>query len=135
VCRRGRWYVVGQDTDRTAERVFRLSRIEGPVRFTGPPGSVSVPPGADVRAAVHDWDSSAPRSCLLRVRAGTGYGLRRYAGGIEAAPEAGWDRGGPGSRDTTGGRKHTAGFGAAVGVLEPSALRDAVTGRLKGVLA
>ncbi|MBO0837260.1 MAG: WYL domain-containing protein, partial [Actinobacteria bacterium] len=48
VCRRGRWYVVGQDTDRGAERVFRLSRIEGAVSFTGPAGSVKVPPGTDV---------------------------------------------------------------------------------------
>jgi len=135
VCRRGRWYVVGQDTDRTAERVFRLSRIEGPVRFTGPPGSVSVPPGADVRAAVHDWDSSAPRSCLLRVRAGTGYGLRRYAERIEAAPEAGWDLVELGYSDTTWWSEHIAWFGADVVVLEPSDLRDAVIGRLKGVLA
>jgi proteasome accessory factor B len=135
VCRRGRWYVVGQDTDRTAERVFRLSRIEGPVRFTGPPGSVAVPPGADVRAAVHDWDSSAPRSCLLRVRAGTGYGLRRYAERIEAAPEAGWDLVELGYSDTTWWSEHIAWFGADVVVLEPSDLRDAVIGRLKGVLA
>jgi proteasome accessory factor B len=137
VCRRGRWYVVGQDTDRAAERVFRLSRIEGPVRFTGPPGSVSVPPGADVRAAVHDWDreASAPHTCLLRVRTGTGHGLRRYAERIEAAPEAGWDLVELGYSDTTWWSEHIASFGADVVVLEPSDLRDAVIGRLKGVLA
>ena len=32
---RGRWYVVGQDTDRQAERVFRLSRIDGAVFLLG----------------------------------------------------------------------------------------------------
>ena len=37
VNRNGRWYVVGQDTDRGAQRVFRLSRIESPVSFTGRP--------------------------------------------------------------------------------------------------
>ncbi|MFC6713799.1 helix-turn-helix transcriptional regulator [Branchiibius cervicis] len=35
----GRWYVAGFDQDRQAPRVFRLSRIEGPVRRTGKPGS------------------------------------------------------------------------------------------------
>jgi proteasome accessory factor B len=137
VCRRGRWYVVGQDTDRAAERVFRLSRIEGTVRFTGPPGKVSVPPGADVRAAVHDWDreASAPHTCLLRVRTGTGHGLRRYAERIEAAPEVGWDLVELGYSDTAWWSEHIASFGADVVVLEPSDLRDAVIGRLKGVLA
>jgi len=137
VCRRGRWYVVGRDTDRAAERVFRLSRIEGPVRFTGLAGSVTVPPGADVRAAVHysDREASAPHTCLLRVRAGTGYGLRRYAERIEAAPEAGWDLVELGYSDTAWWSEHIAWFGADVVVLEPSDLRDAVIGRLKGVLA
>ena len=79
VNRRGRWYVVGEDTDRQAQRVFRLSRIDGAVTFTGPPGSVIVPPGTDVRAAVRDWDSepSVPRTCLLRIRSGAG---TAYAG-------------------------------------------------------
>jgi proteasome accessory factor B len=134
VCRRGHWYVVGRDTDRAAERVFRLSRIEGPVRFTAPSGSVSVPPGADVRAAVHDWDRD-PHTCLLRVRTGTGHGLRRYAERIEPAPEAGWDLVELGYSDTVWWSEHIAWFGADVVVLEPSDLRDAVIGRLKGVLA
>jgi len=90
-----------------------------------------------VRAAVHDWDSdaSAPHTCLLRVRAGTGYGLRRYAERIEAAPEAGWDLVELGYSDTAWWSEHIASFGADVVVLEPSDLRDAVIGRLKGVVA
>src|ERR1700735_1454692 len=35
VNRRGRWYVVGLDLDRGEQRVFRLSRIAGPVSFIG----------------------------------------------------------------------------------------------------
>jgi proteasome accessory factor B len=136
VCRRGRWYVVGQDTDRAAERVFRLSRIEGPVSFTGPADSVTVPPDIDVRAAVQssDWDASAPHSCLLRVRVGAGHGLRRYAERIAAAAEPGWDLVELGYSDNTWWSEHIASFGADVVVLEPSDLRDAVIGRLKGVL-
>ena len=45
----GRWYVVGFDVDRGAERVFRLSRIVGTVRASGRSGAYDVPPGTDVR--------------------------------------------------------------------------------------
>ncbi|MFC6341920.1 helix-turn-helix transcriptional regulator, partial [Nocardioides hankookensis] len=38
----GRWYVVGLDTDRGEERVFRLSRVEGEARKKGTPGSYDV---------------------------------------------------------------------------------------------
>src|ERR1700728_532914 len=60
VNRHGRWYVAGRDRDRDATRVFRLGRIAGPVKFCGPPGSVTVPDGADVRELVRDWDSAPP---------------------------------------------------------------------------
>jgi proteasome accessory factor B len=136
-CRWGHWYVVGFDTDRGAERVFRLSRIEGTVSFTGPAGSVVVPPGTDVRAAIRDWEheATAPRTCVLRVRAGTGHGLRRYADKITADHEPGWDRVELSYSETGWFSEHIAWFGADVMVLEPSDLRDAVIGRLKGVLA
>ncbi len=135
--RGGHWYVVGLDTDRGAKRVFRLSRIEGAVAFTGPAGSVTVPPGTDVRAAVRDWDyeAAAARTCLLRVRAGAGHDLRRYADRISADRHPGWDLVEVSYTDTTWWSEHIASFGADVVVLEPSDLRDAVIGRLKGVLA
>jgi proteasome accessory factor B len=135
--RHGHWYVVGLDTDRGAERVFRLSRIEGTVIFTGPAGSVVVPPGTDARAAVRDWDHEAvaPRTCLLRVRAGAGHALRRYADRISADRRPGWDLVEVSYSDTYWFSEHIASFGADVVVLEPSDLRDAVIGRLKGVLA
>src|SRR6185312_15352557 len=81
VNRHGRWYVAGLDKDRAQERVFRLSRIDGPVTFTGPPGSVTVPPGTDVRNLVQAWDGAPPsvRTAILRIRQDTGYGLRRRA--------------------------------------------------------
>ena len=67
VNRHGRWYVAGWDRGRDDTRVFRLGRIAGAVKFCGPPGSVTVPDGADVRELVRDWDSaparSTPRSC------------------------------------------------------------------------
>jgi proteasome accessory factor B len=137
VNRRGRWYVVGQDTDRGAQRVFRLSRIDGPVTFTGPVGTVIVPPGTDVRAAVRDWDADTPvpRSCLLRIRSGAGYGLRRHAISVEPDEVPGWDVAELTFTDSGWWSEQLAWFGADVVVLEPTDLRDAVIGRLKGVLA
>ena len=92
VNRHGRWYVAGHDMDRDAVRVFRLSRIEGAVSFGGPPGSVVVPAGTDVRELVRDWDSSPPayRTATLRVRTGAGHGLRRQAT-AERPDGDGWD--------------------------------------------
>jgi proteasome accessory factor B len=137
VNRRGRWYVVGQDTDRSAERVFRLSRIDGLVAFTGPAGTVSVPPGTDVRAAVRDWDTETPvaRTCRLRIRDGAGYGLRRHAVSLEPDQAPGWDVAELTFTDNSWWSEHLASFGPDVVVLEPTDLRDAVIGRLKGVLA
>jgi proteasome accessory factor B len=136
VNRRGRWYVVGQDTDRGAQRVFRLSRIDGPVTFTGPTGTVVVPPGTDVRAAVRDWDAETPvpRTCLLRIRSGAGYGLRRHAVSVEPDQVPGWDIAELTFTDSGWWSEQLASFGPDVVVLEPSDLRDAVIGRLKGVL-
>src|SRR5262249_62347433 len=81
VNRHGRWYVGGRDRARQAVRAFRLSRIEGRVEFCGPPGSVTVPAGADVRELVRSWDDRPvpPRTAVLGVRAGAGLGIRRQA--------------------------------------------------------
>jgi proteasome accessory factor B len=137
VNRRGRWYVVGQDRDRRAQRIFRLSRIAGSVAFTGPAGSVTVPPGTDVRGAVRDWDTGAPppRTCLLRIRSDAGYGLRRHALSVRSDAEPGWDLVEVHFSESGWWSEQIASFGADVVVLEPADLRDAVIGRLKGVLA
>lgn len=45
VHRRGRWYLVGRDHDRDAQRVFRLDRIAGEVRTVGEPGAFDAPKG------------------------------------------------------------------------------------------
>ncbi len=137
VNRRGRWYVVGHDTDRGEQRVFRMSRIDGPVSFTGPPGSVSVPPDTDVRAAVRVWDTepSTPRTCVIRLRAGAGHGLRRHAIHIDPADQPGWDLVELTFTEVGWWSEQLAWFGPDVVVLEPTDLRDAVIGRLKGVTA
>jgi proteasome accessory factor B len=77
---RGRWYLVGHDLDREQTRVFRLSRMEGQVRATGPAGVVTVPPGVDLRAAVQEADpGEAMASAVVRLRPGSGWALRHTA--------------------------------------------------------
>jgi proteasome accessory factor B len=134
---RGHWYVVGQDLDREEQRVFRLSRISGEVTFRGPAGSVTVPPGTDVRGAVRarDAGSPTPRTCLLRIRAGAGHGLRRHALSVRPDSEPGWDLVETSFAETGWWSEHVASFGADVVALEPVDLRDAVISRLKGALA
>jgi proteasome accessory factor B len=134
VNRHGRWYVAGHDMDRDAVRVFRLSRIEGPVSFSGPPGSVVVPAGTDVRELVRDWDSDPPayRTATLRVRTGAGHGLRRQA--LAERPNGdGWDEIQASFHDIGWYADYLASFGADVIAVDPPDLREAVIRRLKGV--
>lgn len=132
---RGRWYVAGHDRTRNATRVFRLSRIDGPVKMAGPAGSVTVPPGADVRELVKDWDAAPVRdhTAILRVRENAAFGLRRWARDI-TPDEQGWDRVTVSFADVPWYAGYLASFGPDVMVLDPPDLREAVISRLKGVL-
>ncbi len=138
VNRHGRWYVAGHDTDRANVRVFRLSRIAGPVRFCGPACQVKVPAGTDVRETVRAWDTEpeASRVAVLRVRAGAGVGLRRQAAAHRPDPRRpGWDLIEVPFSDIGWFGDQIASCGADVVAIEPIDLRDAVMARLKGVLA
>ncbi len=138
VNRHGRWYVAGWDRGRNDTRVFRLSRIAGAVKFCGPPHSVTVPDGADVRELVRDWDSPArEHTALLRVRSGAGVGLRQHAVSVrpdETGPP-GWDLVTTRFADVGSFADYAASFGPDAVVLDPPDLREAVIARLKGVLA
>jgi proteasome accessory factor B len=136
---RGRWYVAGYDRGREAPRVFRMSRITGPVKMAGPPGSVKVPDGTDVRDLVKDWDRRPPRdrTAVLRIRAGAGVVLRRWAREItpETGAATGWDRVTLSFADSGWYAEYLASFGPDLVVLDPPDLRESVIRRLKGVLA
>jgi proteasome accessory factor B len=136
----GRWYVVGFDSDRGAERIFRLSRVQGRATKGGAPGSYEIPPGTDVSEVARRLapEPSTERVVLL-VRKGAGHTLRRGADRVEegvagpdAQREAGstWDRLVL-ERGSVGLADEVLGYGADVYVEEPAQLRDRVVRRLR----
>jgi proteasome accessory factor B len=138
VNRRGRWYVAGHDRARNAPRVFRMSRITGPVRLAGPAGSVTVPDGADVRELVKGWDRAPvrDRTAVLRVREHAGVILRKWARETVAeSGHPGWDRVTVSFAEVSWYAEYLASFGPDLVVLDPPDLREAVIRRLKGSLA
>jgi proteasome accessory factor B len=132
---RGRWYVVGHDTDRDAPRLFRLSRVQGDVRTTAPPASYEVPEGTDIHALTASLgpDTTEHRATLL-VRPGAALGLRRQATAVEQAAAEGWDRVALHYGRTDAMADVVLGFGADVVVEAPQDLRDLVVARLRRVV-
>jgi predicted DNA-binding transcriptional regulator YafY len=141
---RGRWYLVGFDRARRAERVFRLSRVTGPVRPVGKPGAVTVPPGTDLRALVsRSYPMERTRTATLLVRPGAGHSLRRFGRIVASATSAGevlrpthptmdtleidyWD--------TERLARWVVGHGPDVLVVAPAGLRKEVVRRLRSAL-
>jgi proteasome accessory factor B len=130
----GRWYLTGFDTDRSAERVFRLGRIEGEVAIEGKPASYEVPPDHQAAAMIStvavDHD---PRPAALRVRVGTGHGLRRQAAAVDVIDDE-WARITVDFADTEAFAEEVCSFGPDVVVEGPAELRESVIRRLNGVL-
>ncbi|GAA2759535.1 helix-turn-helix transcriptional regulator [Actinopolymorpha rutila] len=132
---RSRWYVLGHDRDRAATRMFRLSRIAGPVRPVGRPGAFTVPEGVDIRAeaARMSPQEELRRTARIRVRAGAGHGLRRRASSV--SPDgSGWDVLEVGFSDPVTLAEEIAGYAAGAVALDPPDLREAVIRHLKGLL-
>ncbi|MDO3396294.1 WYL domain-containing protein [Nocardioides sp. SOB44] len=135
----GRWYVVGHDTDRGEERVFRLSRVQGQARRRGPAAAYDVPPGTDLQALTRRLaPTPAPEQAVLLVRRGAGHLLRRGADSIETdvvGPDDAttWDRLVL-TRSSLGLADEVLGHGSAVVVEEPLDLRAEVVARLRTTL-
>ncbi|GAB6987408.1 helix-turn-helix transcriptional regulator [Nocardioides pyridinolyticus] len=134
----GRWYVVGFDTDRGEERVFRLSRVQGEARKKGKPGSYEVPAGTDVRATTVRL-APAPRTTrvVLLVREDAGHALRRDAESVEAGVDGpddatGWDR--LVLTRSSSAADELLGYGPDVYVEQPEELREHLVRRLRDVV-
>jgi proteasome accessory factor B len=129
----GHWYVIGRDRSREATRMFRLSRISGEVRPTGPAGCFQVPDGTDLRAIAGQLAPTTPAgTARLKLRTGAGFGLRRRASAI-SADGAGWDVAEVAYPDPEAMADDVLAYGADVVVLEPDAVRDAVVRRLRAL--
>ena len=134
---RGRWYLVGFDVDREAQRVFRLSRVVGDVQPVGEPGSVTPPGDVDLRAAVASMAADEPRAvATVRLRAGAGWELRREATARRPDDaEEGWDVVEIGFSDPERLADRVAGYGADAVVLGPPEARAAVVRRLRALVS
>ena len=127
---RGRWYLVGHDMDRDATRCFRLSRVEGSVRASGPVDAFERPDDVDLLSIVSSRTPELSRRARVRLTGPKGEHLRRFA----TAPGAGGD----GSdevlieySDLSWLARQVAGAGAGAVALEPAELVAAVIARLQ----
>jgi proteasome accessory factor B len=135
----GHWYAVGFDTDRGAQRSFRLSRVVGAVRPTGRDGAYGIPEQLDLLGTVASF-AKGPAECgvaTVRVRPGAAAGLRRGAvpapGGTAADGPDGWDVVTLRYRDPEYLAARLAGYGPDVVVVEPAEVRAALVRQLRAV--
>ncbi len=127
---RGRWYLAGHDRGRQARRVFRLSRVSGPVTAFGPEGAVQVPPDLDLVATVASVTAEVPTgAATVRVRKAAGAGLRRVGQIVENSADH--DVLSLPYSDPEALAERLAGYAADVVVLAPAEVRDAVVRLLR----
>ena len=138
----GRWYVVGYDTDRAAQRSFRLSRVVGAVQPTGREGAYPLPEQVDLLGTVARFEGGPAKrgEATVLVRPGTAAGLRRAAAAVRNhdgdgdpdVPES-WDLVTLHYRDPDDLARRLAGYGGDVVVTEPPEVRTAVVRHLRAV--
>jgi proteasome accessory factor B len=118
--------------------VFRMSRVLGQAKMSGPAGSFDVPPGTDVREVARRLEPAVPaQEAVLLVRVGRAAALRRAGETVES--------GVPGPDGTTewdrvrlpGGAQadEVLALGPDVYVEGPVVLRDEVVDRLRTAVA
>jgi len=137
--RRGGWYLVGFDLDREAPRSYRLSRVEGRVRASGPREAFEVPADVDVDGLLGTrGPGGVARLAVVPERAGA---LRARGTVVGSVADA---RAGDGAgRDVLEVPfdvgyalvEEIVGYGDAVLVLGPPELRDGVVRRLRDAAA
>jgi predicted DNA-binding transcriptional regulator YafY len=130
VQRHGRWYVVGHDRDRSATRVFKLSRVRGDVAPVGSPGAVVVPEDLDLRAEVTGFDGGITGKAIVRLAPEAAWDVRRAATAT-SEDDDGWTVAEVPLGDVDRFAEWLVGFGPDAVVLEPAEARAAVVERLR----
>ncbi len=125
----GRWYLGGLDLDRQEPRVFRLSRVVGTPKATGPAGDFEPPADVDLGAMVAGQAGGEEYVVVVRARPGTAIGLRRNAVSLGPADD-GDDRLQLTTTEPWSLADQIAIYGPDVLVEAPQEIRDAVIGRL-----
>ncbi len=133
--RSGRWYLTGLDTDRDAPRVFRLSRIAGPVTRTGPGGSYAPPADHDPRRMLAaDLPAEPAAAAEVAVADGRAHELRRRAtAAVVTSP--GWSTLTLPYADADRLAEELASHGASVRAVGPPALVEATRAVLAAAAA
>ncbi len=127
----GHWYVAGHDRDRNDLRVFRLSRVTGPVRRAG--GAVRPAGELDLTAEVARTAQPDPPEQIARlwVRVGRAADLRREGRVVEAGE--GWETVEVGYADLSRLVDRIAWYGADVVVDGPPQARAAMTAHWEAI--
>lgn len=134
--RRGHWYLVGKEQDRT--RVFRVDRMTN-AKVTGPENAFERDPGVDVRReiAAQPWEAGtdAPIPVVVRFDPEVAWWAGRRLGGSEQRRTLD-----DGTLEVTLRVNHldafigwVLSFGERAEVLEPPEVRRAVIDRIRGV--
>jgi proteasome accessory factor B len=132
---RDRWYVGGFDTNRDEPRLFRISRVQGPVKFTGAAGAYEVPADASMRAVAAALFPPTPdRTAVLRVAAGRAHALRAAALSTTAL-EDGRDEIEVPFAVVSELAAEIASYGDGVVVVAPADVQDAVIAHLREAAA
>lgn len=132
----GRWFLVGYDHDREAQRTFRLSRIVGSVTVTARPREHQPPVDFDIGSTVADGFPDEAVQATLRIAPHRAAALRRLAVAVDAGAdpfEAGTVTVSARSLDDL--VSLVCGAGAEVVVLSPPEVVEAVVSALSDLRA
>jgi proteasome accessory factor B len=135
---KGRWYVVGWDTDRQDTRMFKLSRITGLPKRVSRAGAHAVPTALDLRNLARSLTPREPTmEALLAIRSGRAPTLARRGEPrtVEADLPGGFDVVAVAYGDLWSLAEEIRQHGADIVVLEPAELRAAVIRGLAAVAA
>lgn len=123
VQRRGAWYLVGHDHLRDGQRVFRLDRVDGPLRTAGEPGAFTLPAQLDLVAAVSGPEVEEVPARLAVARSAR-YEVELRGGRVVGETDDGRDLVEVAALDPYRDRTWLLGLAGDVEVLEPVSLRE-----------